>query len=57
MRLYIHDEAGAEHTVCHYNITKGEIKFGPDCEHGLKGRTVPLPEWPYAPGEYGGIEE
>lgn len=35
-----------EHTICHYNITAGQIIFHGDSEHELKGTTVPLPDLP-----------
>jgi hypothetical protein len=42
---------------CHSVITDGIIDFLPDCTHELAGKAVPLPDWPYAPGTYGGIQE
>jgi hypothetical protein len=47
------DESGR----CHYFIRGGQIQFCQDSTHALSGKTVPLPEWPKAPGTYGGIEE
>ncbi len=47
----------AEKEVCHSFVTDGKIQFLGDCTHALKGKTVEVPEWPYAPGTYGGIEE
>lgn len=44
-------------TLCHYFIRSGMIEFCGDSPHKFKGQTVPLPDWPYAPGSYGGIEE
>lgn len=35
-----------ERVFCHYFIVDGEIRFCPDCEHELKGQTIPLPELP-----------
>jgi hypothetical protein len=29
---------------CHSYVTNGMIQFLPDCEHELRGQTVPLPE-------------
>ena len=49
----VHDEGG----VCHYILTDGVINFCGDCTHDMAGQSVPLPDWPYAPGTYGGIEE
>lgn len=46
-----------ENEVCHSFVTDGRIQFLGDCTHALKGQTVPIPEWPYAPGTYGGIDE
>ena len=48
-----YDEGG----VCHYILTDGVINFCGDCTHAMSGQSVPLPDWPYAPGTYGGIEE
>jgi hypothetical protein len=31
---------------CHYNLTDGKLIFHADCNHGMKGRTVDLPEFP-----------
>lgn len=42
---------------CHVFIRNGEIQFLSDCSHALKDTTVPIPEWPYAPGTFGGILE
>jgi Family of unknown function (DUF6527) len=44
-------------TVCHTFIRNGAIQFLDDCAHHLKGQTVPIPAWPYASGEWGGILE
>lgn len=44
-------------TLCHYFITDGQIQFCGDSRHGLAGKTVDIPEWPYARGSYGGIED
>lgn len=41
--------------VCHSYIREGQIQFLGDCTHELAGKTVQLPDWPYAPGTYGGI--
>lgn len=48
----ISDNAG---TTCHYFLKAGQIEFCGDCRHELAGKTVPLPDWPYAEGEYGGV--
>lgn len=44
-------------TLCHYFINNGQIQFCGDSPHKLAGQTVELPDWPYAPGTYGGIED
>lgn len=43
--------------VCHYIMTDGMINFCVDCTHEMAGQSVPIPDWPYARGTYGGIEE
>lgn len=42
---------------CHSFVRDGMIQFLSDCSHALKGQTVEIPEWPYAPVTYGGIDE
>lgn len=44
-----------EHTICHYHITDGEIRYCGDCQHELSGKTVPLPALParYSDDQYG----
>lgn len=49
--------APIERTLCHYFIRAGKIEFCGDSPHKLTGQTVDLPDWPYAPGTYGGIDE
>ena len=44
-------------TLCHYFIHGGRIEFCGDSPHKLAGQTVEIPDWPYAPGTYGGIDE
>lgn len=44
-----------ENEVCHSFIKAGQIEFLGDCTHALAGKTVPIPDWPYAEGEYGGV--
>jgi hypothetical protein len=39
---------------CHSFVRSGMIEFLTDCTHKLAGQTVPVPDWPYAEGEYGG---
>lgn len=41
---------------CHTFIRGGMVDFLSDCTHALAGQTLPLPDWPYADGEYGGVE-
>ncbi len=48
---------GQWRTLCHYFIRDGRIEFCSDSPHPLAGQTVDLPDWPYAPGTYGGIDE
>lgn len=43
------------HERCHSFIKAGQIEFLGDCTHALAGKTVPIPDWPYAEGEYGGV--
>lgn len=38
-------ELGSRQVRCHSFITAGKIQFLDDCVHGLKGKTVPVPEW------------
>ena len=45
-----------DRTLCHYFIKAGKIEFCGDSPHALAGKTVDLPDWPYAPGTYGGID-
>jgi len=40
---------------CHSFVRAGKIEFLSDCTHALAGKTIDLPEWPYAEGEYGGV--
>lgn len=42
------------HAAIH-SCAPGNIEFLADCTHALAGKTVPLPDWPYAEGEYGGV--
>lgn len=43
--------------ICHYILTAGVINFCGDSTHTMAGQSVALPDWPYDPGSYGGIEE
>jgi hypothetical protein len=29
-------------TICHYHVIDGKIQYQPDCQHELKGQTLPL---------------
>jgi hypothetical protein len=49
--------APIQRTICHYFVKAGKIEFCGDSPHKLAGQTVDLPDWPYAPGAYGGIDE
>lgn len=40
---------------CHSFVKDGMIQFLGDCTHELSDKSVPIPEWPYAPGSYGGV--
>ena len=40
---------------CHTFIHAGMVQFLSDCTHAFAGQTVPLPDWPYAEGEYWGV--
>ncbi len=41
---------------CHTFIRAGMVQFLGDCSHRFAGQTLPLPDWPYADGKYGGVE-
>lgn len=56
MLIFVTEKNGQRETLCHYYLKAGMIEFLGDCPHELKGQTVPLPDWPYAPGTYGGID-
>lgn len=64
--------SGQRRTLCHYFVRRGVelasrganldpaksyIDFCGDCPHELRGKIIELPDWPYAPGAFGGIEE
>ena len=46
-----------ETDICHSFVKDGMIQYLGDCTHSMAGQTVPIPDWPYAPGKYGGLEE
>jgi len=49
--------APVRRTLCHYFIRDGRIEFCGDSPHKLAGKTVDLPDWPYRPGTFGGIDD
>lgn len=49
------DQPEALPSRCHSFVKAGQIEFLSDCTHALASKTVPLPDWPYAEGEYGGV--
>lgn len=46
---------GHDKSRCHSFVRGGKIEFLGDCTHALAGKTVDIPDWPYAEGEYGGV--
>ena len=46
-----------EKTICHIFVRNGIIDFLGDCAHKLAGQQIPIPDWPYSPGQYGGIDD
>jgi hypothetical protein len=48
-------QADAPPSRCHSFVKAGRIEFLSDCTHALAGKTVAVPDWPYAKGEYGGV--
>lgn len=51
VRHYIVDpNTKAETTTCHYHLQEGIIKYCSDCQHALKGQSVPLQQ---IPDDYG----
>jgi hypothetical protein len=44
-----------QHERCHSFVRDGNIEFLGDCTHALAGKTVCIPDWPKAEGEYGGV--
>ena len=45
------DSPPVEFTMCHYNITNGNIVYQNDCAHPLKGMTIPVPYFPIPTSE------
>lgn len=35
---------------CHLNLTGGKLQYHGDCSHGLAGKLVDLPDWPWETG-------
>lgn len=46
---------GAPPKVCHCFVVDGNMQFLGDCTHALAGQVVPIPPWPHADGEWGGV--
>jgi hypothetical protein len=43
LRLFItRPETNIQETICHLNITNGQIIYHGDCPHELKGKTIPM---------------
>lgn len=38
--------AGADGSICEYEIKGGKLTYSPDCTHAMAGKEVPLPEYP-----------
>lgn len=55
VRLFRRDRKGFEITACHFFLKSGYIEYCNDCDHSLSGKTVELPDWPYAEGDFGGV--
>lgn len=53
--LVTHDYPTAR-DICHTFVRSGMVEFLGDCTHQFAGQTLPLPDWPYADDEYGGVE-
>ena len=51
------DDGSKTDEICHSVVRDGMIQFLSDCTHALAGQTVEIPEWPHAPGTFGGIKE
>lgn len=41
---------------CHTFVRGGMVQFLGDCTHEFAGQTLPIPDWPYADGEWCGVE-
>lgn len=46
MLLFEPLDGGGRRSICHYYVTDGEIRYQPDCEHELAGKSLPLPPIP-----------
>lgn len=44
--FYTHPQTKQRVSICHVVLTNGILNFCHDCEHELKGKSVPLPEIP-----------
>ena len=51
------DNPEPPHHVCHSFVKEGQMQFLGDCTHHLANQTVPIPDWPYAPNTFGGIQD
>lgn len=51
----VHDDGSPDVRRCHTFIRGGMVEFLGDCTHKFAGQTLPLPDWPYAEGEYRGV--
>lgn len=43
---HVDPETKVEHTVCHLNVTAGQVQYHGDCPHGYKGKTIPMQDIP-----------
>lgn len=44
--FYTNPETKKEITTCHLILTAGQIQFQGDCQHDLKGKTIPMEDFP-----------
>jgi len=53
MRIFWTDrKTSQEHTVCHYFLTDGQIKYCEDSPHKFAGKTIDLPDFPEEQFQY-----
>ena len=55
--VLVHPVPAAGIPKCHSYITDGVIAYLADCTHAMAGKSVPIPEWPWPTGSFGGIDE